>query len=1391
MTVTTTVKTLRTRSLQRPRRILAVLTSVSTVGLVTALASATPASATTNYTWASTTASTTGLSPSARTNPQVSIIGLSCTAAGSCVAIGDYTDSTGNQQGLIETLSSGTWTAITAPTTGLSPAAGTDPEAYLASVSCSGTGSCVATGDYTDSAGNRQGLIETLSSGTWTAITAPTTGLSPAAGTDPEAYLASVSCPGAGACVAVGIYDDSSQYQYGLIETLSSGTWTATTAPTTGLSPAARTTSPGPDVFPEALSCPTVGSCAAVGYYSDSSGHPQGLLENLSSGTWTPTTAPTTGLSPAAGTDPGVYIESLSCPTTGSCVATGTYNDSSGHGQGLIETLSSGTWTPTTAPLNDLNPGARNNPQTYLNAVSCPGAGSCVATGYYTDSSNNGEGLIETLSSGTWTSTTVPISGLSPAAGTDPGVYMDALSCPSVGSCVATGYYTDPSGNQQGLFESLSSGTWTSTTVPMSGLSPTAGTDPGVYLDAMSCPATGSCVAVGNYTDSSGNQQGLIESLSSGTWTSATAPISGLSPTAGTDPQMYLEHTSCPTTGSCVAVGHYTDSSGNQQGLIETLSSGTWTSATAPVNDLSPAAGTNPRIYFDALSCPATGSCVAVGYYTDSSGNQQGLIETLSGTTWTTTTAPTSGLNPPVVTTRQVSLLALSCPTTGSCVAVGWYEDSSQHVQGLIETLSSGVWTPTAAPTTGLNPAAAANPEAPLYALSCPATGSCVAVGTYDGPSLHVYGLVETLSGTTWTATTTPMSGLSPAAGTNPATLLSAISCPAATSCVVTGYYEDTSGNQQGLIETLSGTTWTVSNTALSGLSPEANSSTPEAVLWALSCPATGSCVAVGRYTDSSGYVQGLVETLSGTTWTPTTTPTSGLDPSASGDPDAYFGGLSCPATGSCVAAGGYADYLGNVQGLVETLSGTTWTPTTAPVIGLDPAAGTIPDVTLNDVSCPAAGWCVAVGYYADSFGNQQGLIETGSTGGSSGGGGGVTPGAPTGLTATSGNTKVSLSWNAPSSEGSSPITGYDVYEGTSSGGESTTAVNSTSLVTSTSYTATGLTNGTKYYFIVEALNDVGSSPPSNEASSTPVAALPVQRIYGTDAIGTAIAVSQAEFPTADSAKAVVLARSDFFSDALAGGPLAAKVGGPLLITPGTPSSSGLDPRVQAEIQRVLPAGDTIYILGGDQALSTDIDSTLQGLGYATLRVAGADEYATAVDVAEQLGNPSVVFEATGLLFPDALSAVPAAIAKGGAILLTDGTTQAPETAAYLAAHTGDTRYAIGGPLAAYGADPTANPVYGQDLYGTSAAVAGTFFAKATFLGAATGVNYPDALSGGVFMGTRATPGPMLLVQPSGPLPPSIATYLSDTASTLTQGYLFGGPMAVGNDVLSELQSTG
>ena len=295
-------------------------------------------------------------------------------------------------------------------------------------------------------------------------------------------------------------------------------------------------------------------------------------------------------------------------------------------------------------------------------------------------------------------------------------------------------------------------------------------------------------------------------------------------------------------------------------------------------------------------------------------------------------------------------------------------------------------------------------------------------------------------------------------------------------------------------------------------------------------------------------------------------------------------------------------------------------------------------------------------------------------------------------------------------------------------------------------------------------------------------------QLYGADAIGTAIAISQAEYPSSESVSAVVLARSDFFSDALAGGPLAARLGAPLLVTPGAPLSATIDPRVLSEIERVLAPGGTVYILGGDLALSPNIDTTLEGAGFSVVRLAGANEYGTAVAIAQAEGNPSTVFETTGLSPQDALSAGPAAIAEDAAILLTDGSSQSIETGLYILGHPYDTRYAIGGPLAAYGADPEAIPVYGSDLFGTSAAVATTFFPDATVYGAASADDFTDALAGGVFMATQGRYGPVLLVNPTAPLPPAIAAYL-ETLRPGTPGYVFGGPLAVGPDVIAALEA--
>jgi len=93
-------------------------------------------------------------------------------------------------------------------------------------------------------------------------------------------------------------------------------------------------------------------------------------------------------------------------------------------------------------------------------------------------------------------------------------------------------------------------------------------------------------------------------------------------------------------------------------------------------------------------------------------------------------------------------------------------------------------------------------------------------------------------------------------------------------------------------------------------------------------------------------------------------------------------------------------------------------------------------------------------------------------------------PAAPTNLTGAAGNSQVTLNWQA-----SATATSYNVYRGTSSGGESTTPV--ATNVTGTTFVNTGLTNGTKYYFKVRGVNAGGMSGYSNEASATPVPAAP------------------------------------------------------------------------------------------------------------------------------------------------------------------------------------------------------------------------------------------------------------------------------------------------------------
>lgn len=289
-----------------------------------------------------------------------------------------------------------------------------------------------------------------------------------------------------------------------------------------------------------------------------------------------------------------------------------------------------------------------------------------------------------------------------------------------------------------------------------------------------------------------------------------------------------------------------------------------------------------------------------------------------------------------------------------------------------------------------------------------------------------------------------------------------------------------------------------------------------------------------------------------------------------------------------------------------------------------------------------------------------------------------------------------------------------------------------------------------------------------------------VSRVAGADRLATAIAISRAGFPDGGAASAV-LTRHDDYPDALAGTPLAVARGGPLLLTPRT----GLDPAVEAELRRVLPAGNTVHLLGGESALSAGVESRVRELGYTPVRYPGADRFETAARIAEQgLGSPSTVLLATGLNFPDALAGGAAAAKVGGAVLLTADSRMPTLTSSYLAAHPPTRRYALGGPAAQ--ADPGATPIAGEDRYDTARRVASTFFSAPASVGVASGANFPDALGGGAHAGKL---GVALLLSRPDVLPAIVRDHLSANRSSLSSAYLYGGPSALSDQVLAEVRS--
>jgi hypothetical protein len=637
-------------------------------------------------------------------------------------------------------------------------------------------------------------------------------------------------------------------------------------------------------------------------------------------------------------------LTAIACGGPRACMAVGTYTTGqTGEQATLAEAWNGKGWSILSTP----NPGASFG--TVLSAVSCPSAGVCVAAGTWTNSGGQSYPLVERWQNGRWSIQATP----NPVTSTQ--TVLTGVACTSATACITVGYFANPYftqtlaeawnghrwsvqrtpnvpnptssvwGQLNGIWclsakactavgdyegtvtESTLAESWNGTTWSIKS-TPNMPGDPGNALNSVYCRSAGQCQAVGEYTTNSNSTGPLAEAWNGKGWSVEKTP-------APKAQDSYLYGAFCPSASWCLAVGSSAGTTGTAaRPLAERWNGHTWAIASAP----SPAGATQSELL--GIWCLSTRACAAVG--SASSGIvTTTLAQNWTGSAWSITKTPNR------VEPQSSALNGVSCTAADQCMAVGDYANPA-GARPLAEQWSGKTWS--ILPT----PSPAGTQAASLAGVSCVTADDCVAVGTSFNGTDNVT-LAESWNGKTWSIAPTPNG---PGAQ---GSFLSAVSCPSAGQCAAVGYYA-TSAATDTLAETWSSKGWSITktpNVAGSGYT----------TLTGVSCPAVNKCVAVGGYTTAPSPLA-IAETWNGSTWAIKTLP------SPAGAAGTFPQAVSCSSATACTAVGNYYNGADNVP-LAQTLTGTTWSVKAVPA-----PAGAFYG-SLNAVSCPAAGDCVATGY--------------------------------------------------------------------------------------------------------------------------------------------------------------------------------------------------------------------------------------------------------------------------------------------------------------------------------------------------------------------------------------------------------------------------------------------
>jgi hypothetical protein len=330
--------------------------------------------------------------------------------------------------------------------------------------------------------------------------------------------------------------------------------------------------------------------------------------------------------------------------------------------------------------------------------ASCPSHETCVAVGSYESSELDGSykrefPVADTWNDGQWSVQALPI----PTEAGDQ-VALTGVSCVSGNACVAVGYEKTTADARLPIAERLHGAEgWSVSSIPLPAGAREAG------LEGVSCGSPSACVAVGLSVNDSGAELPYAVLWNGSSWSELN--LSAVPDAANA----VLEGVSCPSAGSCEAVGFSESSSGAKSALSESWSGGaSWslTSAEAPAEASS--------VTLSAVSCAASDVCTAVGSYTASMG-QASLAEQWDGESWSVRATANTG--------HEEELTGVSCPSTEECTAVGDYEPNGRWI-AMVQTWNGLAWR-LQAPTLSKQMKQASE----LHAVSCVVGATCAAVG--------------------------------------------------------------------------------------------------------------------------------------------------------------------------------------------------------------------------------------------------------------------------------------------------------------------------------------------------------------------------------------------------------------------------------------------------------------------------------------------------------------------------------------------------------------------------------------------------------------------------------------------------------------------------------------